>query len=59
MKKFSVGQSVKYVGSNRLYKDIDCCFIIKSSIMNESNKYIIENMSIGCIIVDENDIKLV
>lgn len=59
MKKFSVGQSVKYVGSNRLYKDIDCYFIIKSSIMNESNKYIIENMSIGCIIVDENDIELV
>ena len=58
MKKFSVGQSVKYVGSNRLYKDIDCYFIIKSSIM-ESNKYIIENMSIGCIIVDENDIELV
>ena len=59
MKKFSVGQSVKYVGSNRLYKDIDCYFIIKSSIMNESNTYIIENMSIGCIIVDENDIELV
>ena len=59
MKKFSVGQNVKYVGSNRLYKDIDCYFIIKSSIMNESNKYIIENMSIGCIIVDENDIELV
>lgn len=59
MKKFSVGQSVKYVGSNRLYKDIDCYFIIKSSIMNESNKYIIENMLIGCIIVDENDIELV
>ena len=59
MKKFSVGQSIKYVGSNRLYKDIDCYFIIKSSIMNESNKYIIENMSIGCIIVDENDIELV
>ena len=59
MKKFSLGQSVKYVGSNSLYKDIDCYFIIKSSIMNESNKYIIENMSIGCIIVDENDIKLV
>ena len=58
MKKFSAGQSVKYVGSNRLYKDIDCYFIIKSSIMNESNKYIIENMSIGCIIVDENDIEL-
>ena len=59
MKKFSVGQSVKYVGSNRLYKDIDCYFIVKSSMMNESNKYIIENMSIGCIIVDENDIELV
>ena len=59
MKKFSLGQSVKYVGSNRLYKDIDCYFIIKSSIMNESNKYIIENMSIGCIIVDKNDIELV
>ena len=59
MKKFSVGQSIKYVGSNRLYKDIDCYFIIKSSIMNELNKYIIENMSIGCIIVDENDIELV
>ena len=59
MKKFSVGQSVKYVGSNRLYKDIDCYFIVKSSVMNESNKYIIENMSIGCIIVDENDIELV
>ena len=59
MKKFSVGQSVKYVGSNRLYKDIDCYFIIKSSAMNESNKYVIENMPIGCIIVDENDIKLV
>lgn len=58
MKKFSVGQSVKYVGSNRLYKDIDCYFIVKSSVMNESNKYIIENMSIGCIIVDENDIEL-
>lgn len=59
MKKFSLGQSVKYVGSNRLYKDIDCYFIVKSSVMNESNKYIIENMSIGCIIVDENDIELV
>ena len=59
MKKFSVGQSVKYVGSNRLYKDIDCYFIVKSSVMNESNKYVIENMSIGCIIVDENDIELV
>ena len=31
----------------------------RSNIMNESNKYIIENMSIGCIIVDENDIELV
>lgn len=59
MKKFSVGQSVKYVGSNRLYKDIDCYFIVKSSVMNESNKYVIENMPIGCIIVDENDIELV
>ena len=59
MKKFSVGQSVKYVGSNRLYKDIDCYFTVKSSVMNESNKYVIENMPIGCIIVDENDIKLV
>ena len=59
MKKFSVGQSVKYVGSNRLYKDIDCYFIIKSSVMNESHKYVIENMPIGCIIVDENDIELV
>lgn len=59
MKKFSLGQSVKYVGSNRLYKDIDCYFIVKSSIMNESNKYVIENMPIGRIIVDENDIELV
>ena len=59
MKKFNVGQNVKYVGSNRLYKDIDCYFIVKSSVMNESNKYVIENMPIGCIIVDENDIKLV
>ena len=59
MKKFNVGQSVKYVGSNRLYKDIDCYFIVKSSVMNESNKYVIENMPIGCIIVDENDIELV
>ena len=59
MKKFNVGQSVKYVGSNRLYKDIDCYFIIKSSVMNELNKYVIENMPIGCIIVDENDIELV
>ena len=59
MKKFSVCQSVKYVGSNRLYKDIDCYFIVKSSVMNESNKYVIENMPIGCIIVDENDIELV
>lgn len=59
MKKFSLGQSVKYVGSNRLYKDIDCYFIVKSSVMNESSKYVIENMPIGCIIVDENDIELV
>ena len=59
MKKFNVGQSVKYVGSNRLYKDIDCYFIVKSSVMNELNKYVIENMPIGCIIVDENDIELV
>ena len=59
MKKFNLGQSVKYVGSNRLYKDIDCYFIVKSSVMNESNKYVIENMLIGCIIVDENDIELV
>ena len=59
MKKFSLGQSVKYVGNNRLYKDIDCYFIVKSSVMDESNKYIIENMPIGCIIVDENDIVLV
>ena len=59
MKKFSLGQSVKYIGSNSLYKDIDCYFIVKSSVINESNKYVIENMPIGCIIVDENDIELV
>ena len=59
MKKFSLGQSVKYVGSNRLYKDVDCYFTVKSSVMNESNKCVIENMLIGCIIVDENDIELV
>lgn len=59
MRKFNLGQRVKYVGSNRLYKDIDCYFTIKSTVMNETNKYVIENMSIGCIVVDENDIELV
>lgn len=59
MRKFNLGQRVKYVGSNRLYKDIDCYFTIKSTVMNETNKYVIENMPIGCIVVDENDIELV
>lgn len=59
MRKFNLGQRVKYVGSNRLYKDIDCYFTVKSTVMNETNKYVIENMPIGCIVVDENDIELV
>ena len=59
MRKFNVGQSVKYVGSNCLYKDVDCYFTVKSTIMNDTHKYIIENMPIGCIIVNENDIELI
>lgn len=59
MRKFNLGQRVKYVGSNRLYKDIDCYFTVKSTVINETNKYVIENMPIGCIVVDENDIELV
>lgn len=59
MRKFNLGQRVKYVGSNRLYKDIDCYFTVKSTVINETNKYVIENTPIGCIVVDENDIELV
>ncbi len=59
MRKFNLGQSVKYIGNNRLYKDIDCYFIVKPTIIDETNTYVIENMSIGCIVVDENDIELV
>lgn len=56
---FKCGQSIKYIGNNCLYKDIDCCYIIKSKAIDAENKYIIENMTVGCIVVDEKDIKLV